>query len=230
MRKFYLSLLFAFGAFLFSANESNAQVGIGFIGGLSTPSDEMNNIYNSDKISLTEPGTYGNFFRDGAKTGYHFGIKIRMPLVSGIMLTGGAAWHRFPESTIDVNDPTTGSKLITLSTVQDIIPITAGINYYIINTGIGLYGTGELSYNYNKNTVNVDYNGTSIPANFDTAPTYNRVGAGFGAGLDFNAFLFLANLEAKYNYANIIGRDSGEELKAYFTLSLGIHFGTASAR
>ena len=225
MRKFYLSLLLAFGAFLFSANNSNAQVGIGFIGGLSTPSDEINNIYNSDNL-----GSVGKFVRDGAKTGYHFGVKIRMPLVSGIMLTGGAAWHRFPESTIDVNDPTTGSKLITLSTVQDIIPITAGINYYIINTGVGLYGTGELSYNYNKNTVNVDYNGTSIPANFDTAPTYNRVGAGFGAGIDFNAFLFLANLEAKYNYANIIGRDSGEELKAYFTLSLGIHFGTASAR
>lgn len=225
MRKFYFTLLLAFGAFLFSTNNSNAQVGIGFIGGLSTPSDEINNIYNSDNL-----GSVGKFVRDGAKNGYHFGVKIRMPLVSGIMLTGGAAWHRFPESTIDVNDPTTGKKLLTLNTVQDIIPITAGINYYIFNTGVGLYGTGELSYNYNKNTVNVDYNGTSIPANFDTAPTYNRVGAGFGAGLDINAFLFLANLEAKYNYANIIGRDSGEELKSYFTLSLGIHFGSASAR
>lgn len=222
MRKFYVSLLLAFGAFLFSTNDSNAQVGIGFIGGLSTPSDEINNIYNSDNW-----GSVGKFVRDGAKNGYHFGVKIRMPLVSGIMLTGGAAWHRFPESTIEVKD-NAGKVLTALTTIQDIIPITAGINYYILNTGVGLYGTGELSYNYNKNTVNFKSGDTDIP--FDSSPSYNRVGAGFGAGLDFNAFLFLANLEAKYNYANIIGRDSGEELKAYFTLSLGIHFGSASAR
>ncbi len=225
MRKFHIALLITFSTFLFATPKSNAQVGIGFVGGLSTPSDEINNIYNSDQLN-----NVGKLVREGAKTGYNVGVKIRMPLAAGIMFTGGAAWHRFPESTIDVKDPNTGNTLLVLNTVQDLIPITAGVNFYLFNSGIGVYGTGELSYNYNKNTVNVDYGGMSVPANLDSSPTYNRVGAGFGVGIDLNAFLFLANLEAKYNYSNIIGRDSDEKLKSYFTLTLGIFFGSASSK
>jgi hypothetical protein len=226
MKKLYSFIVFALLFTTFANYSAQAQIGFGVFGGLSTPSDEINNVYNSDKLS----GGALSMLRDGAKSGYNIGAKIRLPLVAGIMLTGGVAWNRFPESSIDVTNPTTKAKIATLKTVQDIIPISAGINYYIFNTGIGIYGTGELSYNYNKNTVNAEYNGIDVPLNLDKSPSYSRVGAGLGAGLDINAILFLANVEAKYNFSNIIGRESGEDLKSYFTLSVGIYLGTAGAR
>lgn len=210
------------------AMPAQAGMGIGLFGGLSTPNDEMNNVYNTDNISSW--GELGNMFRNGAKTGYHIGAKARIPLSSGVMLHGGIAWNRFPESCIDVTNPNTGEKIVTLETVQDIIPISAGINYYLLRSAIGLYATGELSYNINKNTVNVNYSGVQAPLNLDESPSYNRVGAGFGAGLDVDLYLFLANIEAKYNYVNLIGREDGEEMKSYFTLSLAIYFGDAACK
>ena len=108
------------------AMPAQAGMGIGLFGGLSTPNDEMNNVYNTDNISSL--GELGNMFRNGAKTGYHIGAKARIPLSSGVMLHGGIAWNRFPESCIDVTNPNTGEKIVTLETVQDIIPISAGIN------------------------------------------------------------------------------------------------------
>lgn len=212
--------------FVFAVQNSYSQVGIGLFGGLSTPNDEMNNVYNSDQLS--EQGVLGNFLREGVKSGYHIGAKLRVPLVAGLMLNGGIAWNRFPETTVSFKYNTTQE--IKLSTVQDIIPVSVGLNYYIISSGIGLYGTGELAYNYNKNTVNIDKGDVSIPANLFDSPTYSRVGAGLGVGLDLNLFFALANLEAKYNFSNIIGRETGEELKSFFTLSVGIYFGSAGAR
>ncbi len=220
-----MSLLTAlFVLFIINIQPSYSQVGFGIFGGLSTPNDEINNVYNQDEYQGVV-----KFLRDGSKTGYHIGAKIRLPIVDGLMLNGGIAWNRFPESNIDVQLQTE-DKTVTLTSIQDIIPITVGINYYVIRTGIGLYATGELAYNYNKNTVNWGNDITAIPLNLDATPTYSRVGAGFGVGLDINAFFLLANLEAKYNLSNVIGRETGEELKSYFTLSLGIYLGSAAAK
>jgi len=224
MKKALILITALFIVLLFNTPKTYSQVGFGIFGGLSTPNDAINNVYNSNGYE-----SIAKFIRDGTKTGYHIGAKVRIPLIAGLMLNGGIAWNRFPESTINVQLQQEDKK-VTLTSIQDIIPITVGFNYYFIKTGIGLYGTGELAYNYNKNTVNWGSDISSVPLNFDSSPTYSRVGAGLGVGLDVDLFLMLVNLEAKYNFSNLIGRETGEDLKSYFTLSLGIYLGKASAR
>lgn len=223
MKKFLTLITAILFMFVFANQNSYSQIGIGFIGGLSTPNDEINNVYNSDSLSGV-----GNLLRNGMKSGYHIGAKIRIPLLAGLMLNGGIAWNRFPETTINLKIP--NSQEIKMTTVQDIIPVSVGLNYYIISEVIGLYCTGDLSYNYNKNTVNVEKGDVTIPLNLDSSPTYSRVGAGLGLGFDLDLFFAVANLEAKYNFSNIIGRESDEKLKSYFTLSVGIFFGKATAK
>ncbi len=219
MKKIF-SLLFICFSLLISNQILKAETNFGFFAGLSTPNDEINNINNS---SLNLKGLEsGKWLREAASLGYHIGGKMRFSLSDNFSFTGSAAWHKFPQSTIDVTDPVSGDTLAILKTTQNIIPITVGMNYYIINSTIGVYGTGELAYNYIHNSVDVDYEG--VPISIEELPTDNRVGFGLGAGVDLDLKLLMLNLEAKYNISNFIGKVSNEETKSYFTLSLGVYF------
>ncbi|MFH1049997.1 MAG: hypothetical protein V1779_03590 [bacterium] len=216
-----VSLLFISVTLFFSAQIVSAGTNIGLFAGLSTPNDEMNNVYNSSKIDLGDVKS-GKLIREAASSGYHVGAKIRFSLTDDFSFTGSAAWHKFPQSSIDVKDPISDTTLAVLNSSQNIIPITAGMNFYIINSTIGVYGTGELAYNYIYNSVDVDYQG--LPISIEESPTDSRVGFGLGAGLDIDLKLLMLNLEAKYNISNFIGKVSNEATKSYFTLSLGVYF------
>jgi opacity protein-like surface antigen len=213
-------LLFIFVS-IFAEQKLFSETNLGFFAGLSTPNNEINNVYNSEKINLNSIAS-GKLIREASSLGYHIGAKARFSLSDNFSFTGSAAWHKFTESNIDVIDPTSGDTLARLTTVQNIIPITAGINFYIINSAIGIYGTGELAYNYIYNSVDVQYE--DIPISLEKSPTDNRVGFGLGAGIDLDLQLLTINLEAKYNISNLIGKESNEATKSYFTVSLGVFF------
>jgi hypothetical protein len=203
-----------------------SQMSIGITGGLSTPNDQINNVYNSSKIQ--SGGSVYDYFRNAADLGFNIGLKLRTSLLPSLVFTGGIAWNRFPETQIKIVDPNDASKTIgALNTVQNIIPISVGLNYYFLQLPpspaniFGFYATGELQYNIISSTV--DYEG--VPLNIDTAPSDTRVGVGFGLGVDINLKLLLLNIEAKYSIANFIGRTSGEKSKNYLSLNLGMFFG-----
>jgi len=220
MKSFFYSI-FICALFFLASKDLSAGTNIGLFAGLSTPNDEMNNVLNSSKIDLKNMEA-GDLVREATSSGYHIGAKLRFSLSDNFSFTGSASWHKFPESKIDVKDPVNDTTLAVLSSTQNIIPITAGMNFYLINSTIGIYGTGELAYSYIYNSVDFDYEG--IPISIDDSPTDNRVGFGLGAGIDLDAKLLILNLEAKYNISNFIGKVSNEETKSYFTLSLGVYF------
>lgn len=214
LRPFVIVLLFG----LFIYTRANAT-GFGFYFGLSTPNDQINNVYNSSKL---DNGVY-DMFREGTKLGYHVGAKIRVGMSDNLFFVGGIAYHKFPQTTIDVKDPTRNDTVIaTLQTSQNVIPITAGVNFFLIKQFIGLYAVGELTYNYVSSSV--DYNQGSIPLSISKSPTDSRIGFGLGAGSDFDIKLITLNLEIKYNYINLIGQKAGEESKAFVSVSLGAIF------
>jgi hypothetical protein len=216
MKKIYLVILIL----LFQQSVSSAQTHFGLFAGLSTPNDQINNIYNSSKYQIGD--NLLDYFRESATVGYHIGAKIRFSMSDNFEFTGSAALHKFPESEIEVRNPENDTLLAVLTTSQNIIPLTVGLNFYIINSTIGIYGTGELSYNYISYTVDADYQGVPIPLERSTPD--NRVGFGIGAGINFDIKLLILNLETKYNIANLIGTEKGEQQKNYLTVSLGVFF------
>lgn len=222
MKKFILMFSLAILSVFFTANNAFGQIGLGFLAGFSTPNDKINDVYNSKNFDWGN-NNIGSIIRNGAKTGYHFGIKARMPLAGGLSFTGSIAYNKFPDTKLEITNPNDPTNKVSLTTSQDIIPVAAGINYHIIRSVIGVYGLGELTYNYISNSVNVDTKGVDIP--ISSSPSYNRVGANVGAGIDFDLFLVNMNVEAKYNFTNLIGKETGESTKSFFSLSLGVYFG-----
>jgi hypothetical protein len=105
---------------------------------------------------------------------------------------------------------------------SNVIPLTVGVNYYLFKSVVGLYASGELSYNYFYNSIDVPYK--DIPITIDESPKYNRVGFGLGVGADLDIVVTTINLEMKYNLANFIGKVSGEFDKHYLSISLGVFF------
>lgn len=206
-------------------SELKAQTSFGFYGGLSTPSEQISNVYNSD--SLKTENVVGTLKRSAANTGYHVGARLRLGLGEDLVFIGGISLSRFPSSKIDIVVPNgTDTIRTTLTSTQNIIPIAVGVNYYLTKKLIGVYAIGELSYNYLTNSIDGTIQGVNFP--LDRSPTYNRVGFGLGAGMDIDLKLLTLNVEGKYNLVNFIGSEEGEKSKSFVTLSVGIYFGSTT--
>lgn len=218
MKRFGVLFILMFFGFLTRA-EAQPGMDFGIFGGLSTPNDEVNNVYNSDRLKGDE--NVGDLARESAELGYHIGAGIRMEMTRLISLTGGIGIHRFPESEIIVTDPTTDEELATLYSNTNIIPIRAGFNVHALKSFIGLYGIAQLTYNHISYTVDVEKEGIQIPIN--ESENENNIGYQIGAGMEFDIELMSFLLEAKYNHTNLISSESNADNKSYVSLSLGIY-------
>lgn len=208
--------------FLIFLPQLNAQgIDVGFHLGLSTPNDKIANIYNKNQVKL-DNDTIGNLISKGMDAGYHLAFKGRIGLADNADLYLGFGYHKFPQTDIEVKDPQTGKVLATLKSTTNIIPISAGLNLYPIRSFIGIYATGDLSYNYISSSVESKIGGVDVP--LSTSPTEGRLGFGVGAGIDVSLGLILLNVEAKYNYINFIGKEDKEDPKNYLSVAVGVYF------
>lgn len=190
--------------------------------GLSVPNDRVADILNTDRI--TESDFVGNLYRDGLDNGYTFGARIRLDLASSLKFVGAVSWNRFPQTDIEVRDPDTDELLATLKTTINIVPLNAGVNWYIIDRGIGLYAIADLSYNYITSSIDILREGEDFSIPIESSEVENTIGYGLGAGIDFNIMLARLNLEAKYNRLNIISFEENSKAKDYVTVTVGIYF------
>lgn len=211
-----LSLIIAYTSF--------SQVSFGIQFGLSTPNNKINDVWNRENLKDFEG--LGNIWREGTKLGFNLGLGLRIPLSKYFIFTAGAGWNIFPKTEMIVKDPTDTMNKVTLETKQNVFPISVGFNgYFINNTVLGIYATGNLSYNLIANSVN--YLRGDVPIPLEMTPTDNRIGCGFGAGLDIDLKVLMLNLEIKYNITNLIGKVADEQTKAYLSVDLGVYFGRA---
>ncbi len=213
-------LLIGFIPAMADEDERKKETKVGFIIGLSTPNDKINDVYNSGTISL-EDG-FGKLRRLGINTGYHLALRFRFVMGDNADFIAGLGFHRFPQSNIEVIDPENGKLLLTLKTHTNILPLTAGLNYYLFQSFFSLYGTAGLTYNYVWHSV--DYQKEDIGIPLTSSPSSNWLGICFGGGLDLDLGFTTANLEIKYNYLNFIGPDQGASPKTYLTAGLGLFF------
>lgn len=203
---------------LFSSDDKDFKPGIdlGLQVGLSTPNDQINNIYNKDVLEWEN--SISRFIREGAEMGYNVGVKARFSLSQNYKFYGGLTYHIFPGSNILISNPDDpkAPPVQNLYANQTVLSLGAGLNLYLLKTFFQLYGTADLQYNYLRSSVDFKYQNVLVP--LSSSPSYSRVGIGFGAGMDIDFSMFVINLEGKYNIANLIGQEDGEKMKSYFTL------------
>lgn len=211
-----------------SAVAMKADTGIAFFGGLSTPGDDFSKVYNKDNFNIYQPERSANVLVNALDKGYHIGGRLKIPVNSGLVFTTGAAWNRFPKTEIAIND-IHNVEVARLQIVQDLFPISAGANLYLIKSFISAYAIGELTYNYAKTTTNIMYKSVGVPLDLEAAmeiePTSSRFGYAYGGGISFDAFLADITLEGRYNVMNLVNKNENEPYKPYFNLSIGVSFG-----
>ncbi|HRS01526.1 MAG TPA: outer membrane beta-barrel protein [Bacteroidota bacterium] len=213
------SLILTAVAFQQSFAESGS---FGFFGGLSTPSNKINDVYNSKTVRVNDTAL-ANLISQGLDNGYYIGVKYGFRLNKNFTFFASVAYNSFPESEILVVDPNDPSKVLTtLSSSTKIVPISAGLQLYPFHSIISPYIAGNLTYSYIYSTVNQKVMGVDVAVS--KSPSYSRFGAGIGLGIDFDLKVIGLNLEGKYNYANLIGKTDNEQSKSYFTLGVGIVF------
>lgn len=191
--------------------------------GLATPNSQINDVYNSKK--LQSGNNVYDMIREASGLGYTIGARLRVPLGEKTFFSAGVGFTRFPSSDIDVKVPGNDSTVLKLASVQNIIPISAGVDVFLFKSFISPYLGGELQYNYISNTVDYAVGGVSLPLNIDTAPTDNRVGAALGAGMMLDLGVIALNIDGRYNIVNLIGKNTDEQSKEYLSLQLGVAFG-----
>jgi hypothetical protein len=186
--------------------------------GLSTPNDQINNVYNRDfqpvfksLNSVKQDTIIGNMLREGAGLGYHLGVRIKLPLNDYFKVQGSIGYHRFQDSKLEIRHPE---------------PITAGMDFYFINTQLlDFYASGEVAFNQFSFTTDVPVTkDNTITVPIQETGNYNNFGVTFGGGMDINAFLLKLNLDVKYHVLNVLNTIEDDEFKNYLSVSIGVYF------
>jgi hypothetical protein len=210
---------------LFQYNKLSASDGVqfGFRVGLSTPSDKLADVYNKQNgISITKDAedNFASLKDNGMSAGYFVGMRLKVALSDYADFYGSLSWNKFPEKEIDIFIDEKFTAKLKQST--NVIPINAGIQLYLFKSLIGVYGLGEVGYNYINSSVDIPVGIVSV--DFSNSPSYNRIGFGLGLGVDVNLKLVTLNVEGKYNYANFIGKADDEDKKSFVQFGVGIYF------
>lgn len=212
-------------------------VDFGVMVGLSTPNEQINNVYNRDFLPYVQSVSNGlndtlwaRMLRDGAELGYHVGVRIKFPLKSWFKVQGSIAFHKFRLSEINVmseNEIISDRILLArLFTTQNIIPITAGADlYYINSTFFDAYISGELAYNQFSFTTDVAIAEESIiTLPVQSTGNYNSLGYTIGAGFDFNLAILKLNLDVRYNVISLLRSIDGFNSKNFLAVSTAVYF------
>ncbi len=210
MKKLLLLLLFIFT--LLISEKSSAEIDMSIYGGISTPSDALNDVYKNNE-------DVWDLIGKGIDIGWHLGARVRLESDTGLFFFLALGWHRFADVQIEArkdNNDTT----YQIKARHDIIPIGAGVQYYITKKTVKLYVIGQL--NYNHFTTHGEFIGLPAP-NFDLSDAVGRGGFQAGAGVAFNFVLVEPFLEFSYAMPNLIGKSADEPLKQFFNFTLGIN-------
>ncbi len=207
---------------LLSALQLSAQVGVSFFGGLALPSAAVNDVYNRSSVSSGD--TLRSLLREAVRLGYQLGLRTRSALSERFSFIGGIALVRFPQSRLYITDPQRGDTLAVLVTVQNMVPISAGVEFALLPGPLRLYGSAQLSYTVINTSTDWERGSISVPLALGTQNSH-RVGADLGAGVGIAAGPVGIGAEVRYAFSNLIGRVAGEEQKKYLSLLLLLSVG-----
>ncbi len=221
----FIAIFFMFALF-FQYNKLSADddIRFGIRAGLSTPSDKLADVYNKqDGITLkNDAKTYlGNLQDKGMSAGYFVGMRLKISLSDYIDFYGSLSWNKFPEQEIVIKSEELNLEA-TLKQSTNVIPVNAGLQLYLFKSLIGVYGLGEIGYSHINSSIDIPVG--VISADISNSPAYSRIGFGLGVGVDLNLKLLTLNIEGKYTYANLIGKEDNEPKKSFVQLGIGVYF------
>lgn len=199
-----------------------AQSGVCFFGGLAVPGESVNDIYN--RTSIASGDTLRSILREAVRMGYQLGIRSQIALSERFRFIGGIALVRFPQSRIAVVDPQSRDTVMRLVTVQNLVPISAGIELLLLPEAFQLWLNAQLSYTLLNSSTDLEQGELSVPLAIGTQ-SQHRIGGDVGLGAGITLGLVALGAEVRYAISNLIGRSGEERAKDYASLLVLVRFG-----
>lgn len=194
------------------------KIGVTF--GVATPSNKIADVYDFNN-------SVSGMYSDASAIGMSLGARMRYGLSENLSFCGGIAYNRFANSAQTATIGGSGQTFV-VNTATNIIPIHAGVNYFILSSLIRPYVGAELMYTYTSTTLESSTDRsvlTSILApGQELEPKVSRFGAGVSAGLELNLGGLAPFLELKYVMSNLVGKSTGEPERNYLNITLGLMF------
>jgi hypothetical protein len=216
MKRTFIIIVLTVFFFSFGKTKADEGLGFGIFGGLSTPNDFITNLYNRNTVDSL------NLIYGSATFGWHVGVDLRIKLDKDgkSFLHGSFAWHQFDPVVNDVMYK--GKKEPLFDATTSVLPIAAGVDYYLFRSVIGLYFRGDVQYNIITTRV---HNVFDVIDEIKVMPDAknNRLGAALGGGVEVNLLLIKAALEIKYNWINLVGKTVDEKPKNYLSTSIIVY-------
>lgn len=187
--------------------------------GPSFPSEQLGNVYNI----ATESGE-GNAYEFASSLGFHVGGRIRYGLSENFSLSGGIAYHRFPNQ--ELTYTAQSGATLQIKNVSNIIPINAGLIFRLPLAVIVPYvGAGAVYVHQNVTMSEGDGVFSQVFSNGqEIEPTTNRFGADVSVGIGFNLVLVSPFIEFRQTWSNLLGKEANEQTKSFMSLSVGLLF------
>ena len=193
------------------------------VGGLAIPNKEINNIFNSNKISTIDTNNPSlTISLPDAEPGYSLSAKLSFELSESAHFFGGFGLSGFSKKQFDLFSPTKKEENGFLEIKTNVYSIDAGIHYYIIDASLGVYGIANLSYNFIASSVTKIESSASL--RLPNNPTDSRLGFTVGLGVEIPLNEFSIIIESKYSSLNYIGKVSDESTKSLLLIQAGFVF------
>jgi opacity protein-like surface antigen len=219
MKKFLLPVILFFA--LSAALQSQSKTSFGFNAGVALPNDAINRLTDDGNITLSDTSfTKTKALIEDSKTGYFLTAKLRFAASSKIHFFGGFSWYSFGTAEFELEDIANGEIVGKYESQTNYVPLSAGVNYYLVQMLADVYLVGELNYNYKSTSINIIEGISEIPNDISD----NRLGFGLGAGVDIGLGEVKFNVEAKYHQMNFIGAGESEDASNIITLGVGFFF------
>ncbi|MDZ4745196.1 MAG: outer membrane beta-barrel protein [bacterium] len=187
--------------------------------GPSFPNDAFANVYNVTTES--DPTTAFDF---ASGMGFHVGGRVRFGLTENFSLSGGIAYHRFPNQ--DMTFTSESGQTLNIKNVSNMIPINAGVIFRMPLSLLEPYvGVGAVFVNQNTTISEGQGVFSQVFSNGqELEPTTNRVGADATVGIGISLIGFFPFIELRSTWANLIGKEDNEPTKSFLSISVGLLF------
>lgn len=195
-----------------------------FFGGVSLPEEQTSRLNQDGIFYLTDSArTQGKLNYPDSKAGYSLGIKLGMELAERVDFYGGFAFTKYPKSRLMLMKTEDGNDTLSIFNVQHtIIPITAGLKYYLSHSFADFYADVALSYNFVTFAVDYEKYNPDLPISANISES--RLGFIAGLGLEFSLDVFTPFIEVNYSRFNFINRSSNEPERNSVNILLGFRF------
>ena len=223
--KLKILLFIAISLTVYSIGFSKNKIDIKIYGGLAIPNSSFAEFSQDKNIGYFENDTIlrsGKIKYVNSNTGYVVGISAITNLSEDLKFTGSIEFCKINTFDNQVFKQDSESDFHPLNVFTTIIPISPGLIYYFLDSDIGAYLKGELSYNMFSYSMN--YPIDDVQFNLSNSISESKLGYSIGIGADYFIDKILVSLEYKFKNFNLIGKNDYENTKSAHLLMLGFKF------